>query len=133
MDSRKFIWKKTVAIVIGQAVCVSVMMGIFALLGCFARSVWLGGVCGGLIAVGNFFALALCADLAADKAEKGDVTGGQALLRFSYIGRLLLVAVLLFALVKSGWCHVVATVLPLVFNRPILILSEFFRKRESKV
>lgn len=128
MDSRKFIWKKTALIAAGQAVCVAVMIGIFALLGYFDRSVLLGGIFGGLIAVGNFFVMAVCADLAADRAKKGNIKAGQSLVQLSYAGRLAVIAVLLFALVKSGLCHVLAVVLPLVFNRPVLTLSEFFRK-----
>lgn len=128
MDSRKFILKKTAVIALGQLLCVAVMIVVFALLGHYDRSVLLGGIFGGIIAIGNFFAMAVCADLAADKAEQGNVQGGQALLRASYIGRLVVAAILLFALVKSGLCHVFAAVLPLIFNRPILTLSEFFRK-----
>jgi hypothetical protein len=128
IDSRKFIFKKTAFITIGQVLCVAVMIGIFALLGRYDRSVLLGGIFGGVIAVGNFFAMAVCADLAADKAEQGNVQGGQALVRTSYIGRLAVVAIVLFALVKSGLCHVFAAVLPLIFNRPILTVSEFFGK-----
>lgn len=128
MDSRKFILRKTALIALGQALCVAVMVGVFALLGDCDRSVLLGGILGGVIAVGNFFVMAVCADLAADKAEKGNVQAGQALVRASYIGRLAVVAILLFALVKSGLCHVVAAVVPLIFNRPILTVSEFFGK-----
>lgn len=128
MDSRKFILKKTAVIALGQLLCVAVMIGVFALLGYYDRSVLLGGIFGGIIAVGNFFAMAVCADLAADKAEQGNVQGGQALVRTSYIGRLAVVAIVLFALVKSGLCHVFAAVLPLIFNRPILTVSEFFGK-----
>ena len=128
MDSRKFILKKTAVIALGQLLCVAVMIGVFALLGYYDRSVLLGGIFGGIIAVGNFFAMAVCADLAADKAEQGNVQGGQALVRTSYIGRLAVVAIVLFVLVKSGLCHVFAAVLPLIFNRPILTVSEFFGK-----
>lgn len=128
MDSRKFILQKTVIIALGQTLCVAVMIGVFALLGYFDRSVLLGGIFGGVIAIGNFFVMAVCADLAADKAGHGNVQGGQALVRASYIGRLAVVAILLFALVKSGLCHVLAAVLPLIFNRPILTVSEFFGK-----
>lgn len=132
MDSRKFILRKTGLIALGQALCVAVMIGVFALLGYFDRSVLLGGIFGGVIATGNFFVMAVCADLAADRAEKGNAKAGQSLIQLSYMGRLAVIAVLLFALVKSGLCHVVAAVLPLVFNRPILTLSEFFRKGEAK-
>ena len=128
MDSRKFILGKTAIIAVGQIVCVAIMIGVFWLLGYYNRSVLLGGILGGLIAIGNFFAMAICADLAADRAQKGNVAAGQALMKASYVGRLAVMAILLFALVKSGYCHAVATVLPLIFNRPILTLSEFFGK-----
>lgn len=132
MDSRKFILRKTAIIAFGQVLCVGVMIGVFALLGYYDRSVLLGGIFGGVIALGNFFVMAVCADLASDRAEKGNVKSGQGLIRLSYVGRLVVMVVLLFALVKSGLCHVVATVLPLVFTRPILTLSEFFGKRDTK-
>lgn len=128
MDSRKFILGKTAIIAVGQIVCVAIMIGVFWLLGYYNRSALFGGILGGLIAIGNFFAMAVCADLAADRAQKGNVTAGQALMKASYVGRLAVMAVLLFALVKSGYCHAVATVLPLIFNRPILTLSEFLGK-----
>ena len=128
MDSRKFILQKTALIAMGQALCVAVMIGVFALLGYYNRSVLLGGIFGGIIAIGNFFVMAVCADLAADRAEKGNVNAGQALIKFSYFGRIAVIALLLFALVKSGLCHVVSAVVPLVFNRPILTVSEFFGK-----
>lgn len=128
IDSRKFILRKTAAVALGQTLCVAVMLGVFALLGKFDRSVLLGGIFGGVIAVGNFFAMAVCADLAADRAEQGNIQSGQALVRASYIGRLAVVALLLFALIKSGLCNVISAVVPLVFNRPILTVSEFFGK-----
>lgn len=128
IDSRKFILRKTAFIALGQTLCVAVMIGIFALLGFYDRSVLLGGILGGVIAIGNFFVMAVCADLAADRAEKGNVQSGQALIKFSYFGRITVIALLLFALVKSGLCHVISAVVPLIFNRPILTLSEFFRK-----
>lgn len=132
MDSRKFILKKTAIIAAGQAVCVAVMIGIFALLGYFDRSVLLGGIFGGIIALGNFFVMAVCADLAADRAEKGNIKSGQLLVRLSFFGRTAVMFILLFALVKSGLCHVIAAVVPLVFTRPILTLSEFFGKGKAK-
>lgn len=131
MDSRKFVLRKTAIVAIGQALCVAVMIGVFVLLGYFDRSVLLGGIFGGLIAIGNFFVMAVCADLAADRAEKGDPKAGQALVKLSYFGRIAVIALLMFALVKSGLCHVLAVVPPLIFNRPILTLSEFFGKRSG--
>lgn len=132
MDSRKFILRKTAIIAAGQAVCVAIMIGVFYLLGYYNRSVLLGGIFGGIIALGNFFVMAVCADLAADRAEQGNIKSGQLLVRLSFFGRTIVMFVLLFALIKSGLCHVVAAVVPLVFTRPILTLSEFFGKGKVK-
>jgi hypothetical protein len=132
MNSRKFILRKTAVVALGQLICIGAMVGVFALLGKLDRSVWLGGIVGGLVSLGNFFFMAVCVDLASDRAQAGNVKGGQALIRFSYFGRLALMVLVLFAFVKSGLCNVLSTVLPLVFTRPILTLSEFFRKGEGK-
>lgn len=128
MDPRKFILKETAIVAAGQAVCVGIMLGIFALLGKYDQSVLLGGIVGGACAIGNFFFMALGAMLAADKAVAQNVKGGNALVRLSYVLRLVVLAVVLFAFAKSGLCNVFALVLPLVFTRFILTITEFFRK-----
>lgn len=134
MDSRKIVFNETAVVAIGQSLCCGAMVGIFALLGKFDRSVLIGAVAGGLIAILNFFFMAIAVSLAADKAEAQNVKGGEALVRISYFVRMIVVFVVLYALVKSGLCNMIAAVLPLVFTRPILTVGEFFRKSgESKV
>lgn len=128
MDSRKFVLKETAIIALGQAICVAAMIGIFALLGHFDRTVLIGGIAGGLLATLNFFFMAVGASIAADKAQEQNVKGGQATIQMSYLVRLVVLFIVLFALVKSGYCNVIAAVLPLVFTRPILTIGEFFRK-----
>lgn len=128
MNSRKYVYQETARVAIGQVICVAIMLGIFALLGKFDRAVLLGGIFGGLLAILNFFFMAVGATLAADKAEQQNVKGGQAMIQTSYLVRMVLLFVIEFALVKSGLCNVITAVLPLVFTRPILSLGEFFRK-----
>lgn len=133
MGTRKIVLKETAVVLIGQAVCVLAMLGIFALLSKFSVSVLLGGIAGGILATANFFFMAVGASLAADKAEAGDVKGGKALMHSSYTIRLVVLAVLLFACAKSGYFNLLALLLPLAFTRPILTIGEFFRKSgESK-
>ena len=129
MDSRKFVLKETGIIALGQAICVAVMIGVFALLGHYDRSVLIGGIAGGILAILNFFFMAIGTSLAADKAENQDVQGGQKIIRSSYLLRMVLLFVLMFACVKSGLCNVIALVVPLVFVRPTLAIGEFFRKK----
>ena len=128
MDSRKFVLKETAIVALGQAVCVGLMIGIFALLGNFDTSVWLGGIAGSVLAITNFFFMAISASVASEKAVAQDVKGGQLTMRLSYMVRLAVIFIILFALVKSGVCHVITAVLPLAFTRPVLFVAEFFRK-----
>lgn len=128
MDSRKLVLKETAVVAVGQLICVAVMLGIFALLDNFDRSVLLGGIFGGLLAVLNFFFMAVGAMMAADKAENQNVKGGQAAIQTSYMVRMVVLVIILFALVRSGLCNVIAAVLPLAFTRPIISIGEFFRK-----
>lgn len=132
MESRKFVIKQSLLVLAGQTVCVAAMLGIFALLGKFDRSVLLGGIFGGLIATANFFFMAVAATIASDKAVNQNVKGGQATIQASYIGRLVVMAIVFYALIKSGLCDVFAVVLPLVFTRPILTVCEFFRKGDNQ-
>ncbi len=129
MDSRKPIWKELLPIAAGQALCVAIMIGIFALLGYYDSTVLLGGISGGLIALANFFFMTLFVDLASKKAEAQDVAGGQKLIQFSYMGRMAGILIALILLAKSGICNVLALAIPLVFNRPILTVYEFIRKK----
>ena len=133
MDSRKFVLKETAIIALGQVICICVMIGVFALLGRFDRSVWLGGIFGGLLATLNFMFMAIGVSMAADKAQQQEVTRGQLTVRLSYFARMIVLFVLLFALIKSGLCNVVTAVLPLVFTRPILTIAEFFRKSGEEI
>ena len=128
MDSRKFVIKETSIVALGQAICIGLVLGIFALLGKFDTPVWLGGILGGVLAVGNFFFMAIAASVASEKAVQQDVKGGQLTMRLSDFLRLAVIFVVLYALIKSGTCHVLTAVLPLAFTRPVLFLAEFFRK-----
>ena len=128
MDSRKFVLKQTAIIAIGQAVCVAAMIGIFALLGQFNMAVLWGGLVGGILAIANFFLMAVGAMRAADKAQQQDVKGGQATIRSSMLLRLALMAVVLVAFSVSKICNPLAMVLPLAFTRPVLTLADFFGK-----
>lgn len=132
MDTRKYILKETGFILLGQALCVGVMYGFFALLHAFDKSVLLGGIAGGLLATINFFAMSMAAMIASDKALNQDVKGGETTLKISQTGRLIAMAVVLIVFAKSGYFHVIAMVLPLVFTRPILTVREFFRKSGEK-
>ena len=109
-DSRKLVLKETAIVALGEAICVALMCGVYALLGKFDLSVVLGGLVGFLVAAGNFFSLAVVATIAADKAEAGDPASGQKLMKSSYPIRLLAMAGVLILCAKSGVCDVIALI-----------------------
>lgn len=131
MDSRKIVFQETAVVALGQAICVGLMLAVYALLGRFSMPVVLGGVLGGALATTNFLFMAIGTSLAADKAEQQDVKGGKGLIQMSYLLRLGLLFLILFACAKSGLFDLVALVLPLLFVRPVLTVAEFFRKKEA--
>lgn len=128
MESRKIVFHETGIIAIGEVICLALMLAVYALLGRFSREVLLGGIIGALLAVLNFFFMAMGASMAADKAVNQDVKGGQKQIKLSYFIRMIAIFVILFACVKSGLCNALASVLPLLFVRPVITVAEFFRK-----
>lgn len=128
MNTRKFILQETAKLSVGELVCIAAMVGIFALLGHLDYRVILGGLLGGILAVGNFFFMAIASNSAADKAAEQNVKEGKAVIKGSYFGRLFIIGLLLFVFAKSGHCNVLAMGCPLFFVFPILTVIEFFRK-----
>lgn len=131
MNSRKIALRETGIIALGEAIGTALMIAVFALLDKFDTSVLLGGILGAVIAVVNFFAMAVVTTLAGDRAEAQDVEGGKKLLQASYPIRMLALAAILFLCARSGVFHVAALVIPLLFVRPTITLAEFFRKERS--
>lgn len=131
MDTRTFIIRKTLTVALGQVICIGAICGVYALLGRFDTTVLLGSIVGAVLAVVNFFLMAVAVDRAADQAVDQNVKGGKATIRLSYTVRLVAIFVILFAFAKSGLCNALAMVLPMVLVRPIIMVTEFFRKEEK--
>ena len=128
MNIRKFILKETALLALGELICSAAMIGIFALLNSLNYTVFLGAAIGCVLALGNFFFMAIASNAAADRAADQAVKQGKAMVKGSYFGRLLVIGVLLFVFAKSGHCNVLAMACPLFFVFPILTVVEFFRK-----
>ena len=128
-ESRKFVLKQTLIIFAGVLILSALMCGVYALLGKISLKVVLGGLVGTVVATGNFFFMAMVATLAADRAQQQDVETGKKMLKGSYPLRLLVMAAVLVLCAISGWFDVLALVLPLVFVRPVLTITEFFKKK----
>ena len=88
MDIKKFVLQQTGIVAVGELIGTAAMVGIFALLGKYDTGVLLGGIVGTLAATGNFLAMAIGVNAAADKAEKQNVKGGQATIKGSFLLRM---------------------------------------------
>ena len=132
MDMRKYVLRQTGVVAMGEAIGVAIVIGIFALLDKFDSTVLLGGIVGGLVAVANFFVMAIGVNIAADKATDQNVKSAQATIKGSYGLRMIGMVVILFAFAKSGLCNVIALVVPLIFVRFTLTLQEFFRRKPGE-
>ena len=131
MESRKLVTTQALAVLFGEVIVSAIMVGVFALLGYYDRTVLLGGIAGAVIAACNHLILMLSVVAASNKAEKQDVKGGQALIQMSYMGRLLGLFVVLVVCAKSGLCNPLALVIPLVFVRPILTIADYFQNKKG--
>ena len=129
MESKKLIIRQTMLIALGQLVCCGIMTALFSAAGKYQTSVLLGAAVGAALATLNFFIMAMAANFAADKAEAQDVKGGQMLIQMSYMGRLIGLFAILAVCAKSGFFNPLALVLPLAFTRPILTITELFKKK----
>ena len=132
MSVRKFVLKETRIIAIGECIGVAAMWGVFALLGHFDRTVLLGGIVGAVLAVLNFFFMALSADMATDRAVHQDVKGGKKMMQSFMMTRMLAIFIVLIAFAKSGLCNPLSMVVPFVMVRPTITVAEFFRKAGDK-
>ena len=127
----KTVLKETGTVLIGELVCVALMLGVYALIGKISRPVIIGALVGLALATGNFFMMAVSATNASERAVQQDVKAGRQMIRSSYMIRMAVIAVILFVLVKAGVCNAVTAILPLVFVRWILTVAELFRKKDK--
>ena len=130
-QSRKIVLIETGLILAGEAVCVALMLAVYWMLDKLSGMVLYSAALGMVLTVLNFFVMAMVVSLAADRAEKQDVAGGQKLVKGAYPVRILVLAVILFACGKSGKFDILAVALPMLFVRPIMLVTEFFRKKEA--
>ena len=128
MNTRKFIIRETGFLALGLLICIGAMIGIFAMLGQLDYTVILGGAIGGVLALANFFFMAISADMAADQAKEQEQTTGKKIIKVSYGMRLLILGEFLFVFAKTGVCNLIALVAPLALVFPIVMVIEFFRK-----
>ncbi len=116
---------------LGELAVLGLIYGAFALLGKLDGKVLLGGAIGAGTAVLNYFLMAVGVFAAAARAEAGQPEKGKRIVSLSMLGRYLLMIAILVIGAKSGYCNVIAMVIPLVLFRVLLFVGEFFRRKDG--
>lgn len=107
-------------------------LAVYALLGKFSVDVLLGAVFGTAVSCLNFLALTISVSRAADRAEGGDPAKAKAAVQGSSVLRLIALAVIYIAVLKTTSLDPLAAVLPLVFVQLSIYLTDFLRKDGGK-
>ncbi len=113
---------ETLRLGVGLLICLGLMLGVYALIGYFGLPVLFGGVVGTVLALGNFFFMAI--GLVNLTSQAGE-TKARARVQGSFILRMAMLLGLLVVAIKLLGCDLVATVIPLVATRPILMVEQF--------
>ena len=128
MDSRKIVLKETAVVAIGVVVCSAAMVAVFAAFGHFNANVVCSALAGTALTVFNYFLMSVVVSVATDRAAAGQVKQAKSMVQLSSVARLGLLAVVLIAGHFAGG-NLLAMALPLLFQRPVLLFAEFFRKK----
>ena len=128
MDSRKVVLRQTLAVTVGVLICTAAMVGVFAALGKFQLNVLWGALVGWLAISLNHLFLGITVCNAADRAERGETKAAQNMVALSSTVRLVAMGGAVVLAIVLG-ANAVAAALPLLFARPVLMVTEFFGKK----
>lgn len=132
MQKHREILRQVCRLMVALAVCVAIMLGVYALLGAFTSSVLVGAILGFVLAVGNFVSLSITVSNAMDRAARDkDPQRAQLSIQASGVIRLLVLAAIYILLFRAKVCDPVAALLPLLMAQAVLKLVEFFRKDDE--
>ena len=127
--------KETVHIFLGTLILCALMLIVFLPVGRFSWFAVLGALVGLIVAVGNFFLMAMdvqkvTTDL--DPEDKDAMKQAKMKMKLSYYRRLVLMAVILVAAIKLLHADWIAAFLPLFFPRITIMVMGLIKKFSSK-
>lgn len=148
MQKKNLPLAEIVFLLVGELIVSLVMLGVYCVLDRYSYQVITGAALGSAVTVLNFLMLSLAVNRALDQAMAargdGEMTDEEAekfaaehmaqvqqAVKVSYIVRTLVMLAALVAAFLIDWFDVIATLVPLVMFRPIITLSEIFRKKKE--
>ena len=132
MKIQKAVKRETLHIALWVAGFTALENIIYLLIGLWSTSVLAGSLAGAVLAVGNFFALALTVQAA---AATGDEKRSKLKMQFSYSVRMLVVLLALIAVFAAPFFDGIAAIFPLLFPRLTIVVMQVlgFYKPEKQV
>ena len=119
---------ETLRLSLGMLICLAAMLGVYWLMGKFSTLILISGAVGTLVAIGNFFFMAVGLSNLVESATEAQIklrTQGSFMVRTFAILAILVVAI------KVLGCDAIATLVPLLFTRPILTVEQFILKAKE--
>jgi F0F1-type ATP synthase assembly protein I len=148
MQKQKLPVREITVLVLGELLVSLIIVGVYAVLNKFSYAVVAGALLGSAVTVFNFVWLSVSVNRAIDKAMAGRKQGEmseeeaeafaaenrvavQRAAQSSYLLRqILMLGVLVGAFLLDGWFDVIATLVPLLMFRPLLMAAGFFSKKK---
>ncbi len=150
MEKTRLPYYEIASLAVGEIIVTALVALIFYIIKKFTMAVLFGALLGSALIVANFLALAILSTRAINKAlmdrgsEEMDEEAAaefakrhqsriQLVMTGSYIVRMAtMVAVIIIAFIFSNLFNPIATAIPLLMFRPILMISQFISKRRNK-
>ena len=129
MKNKNPVITETLRILVGMAICLGLMLLVYWAIGKFSIPVLIGGIVGTVMAVGNFFFMGVGLSNLADDATESKIRLRS---QTGFLIRTLAMLALLVVAIKFLGCDALATLLPLLFVRPVLMLEQFILKSKLK-
>jgi hypothetical protein len=148
MQKQKLPVREITVLVLGELLVSLIIVGVYAVLNKFSYAVVAGALLGSAVTVFNFVWLSVSVNRAIDKAMAGRKQGEmseeeaeafaaenrvavQRAAQSSYLLRqILMLGVLVGAFLLDGWFDVIATLVPLLMFRPLLMAAGSFSKKK---
>ena len=120
--------RATLGLSIGMVICFAVMLGVYWLIGKLEPLILISGAVGTAVAIGNFFFMAVGLSSIPEGTDAMQIklrTQGSFMVRTFAVLAILVVAIKVFG------CNAIATLIPLLFTRPIFMVEQFILKAKE--
>lgn len=135
MKPQKAVIQETRRIAVGTAILCAAMLLVFLVLGKMTGLVALGALIGYVLAVGNFFVMAMDVQRLTegiDPSAENAVKTAKAKMRLSYNRRMLAMVVLLGLAIYFLNVNWIAAVMPLIFPPTVIKAWQLIQNRKTK-